>query len=148
MIGLRRLTSVSLLAVVLPLVFASHGFGQTLAPAQTALDNAGAAGARAPGIMVGAGVAQAVSFGNHVTVITEQGAQTSPRAETIAASLQILFDQLNQALLLFHNLILAQAGRPPEILKTREKTVVRETLRPGFLTETIAASATYRRPQK
>lgn len=142
-----RILSASILALT-SLVFASEGFGQALVGAQTALDNVGAAGARSPGNMVSAGVGQALNFGNHVTVITEQTRPTSLRAETIAASLQILFDQLNQALLLFHNLILAQAGRPPEILKTRAKTVGRETLRPGFLVETISAPATFRRPQK
>lgn len=143
----RRYLLASVLAVIC-LVFVNEGFGQALVGGQTALDNVAAAGARSPGNMVGAGVAQAVNFGNHVTVITEQTRPTSLRAETIAASLQILFDQLNQALLLFHNLILAQAGRPPEILKTRAKTMDRETLRPGFLAETISAPATFRRPQK
>ena len=147
MIRSRRCLLAFILAVTW-LVFVNEGFGQALVGGQTALDNAAAAGARSPGNMVSAGVGQAVNFGNHVTVITDQGPQTSLRAETIAASLQILFDQLNQALLLFHNLILAQAGRSPEILKTQGKAEGRETMYPGFLAETVSSTATFRRPRK
>lgn len=142
MIGLRRLMSVSVLVVVFLLVFASHGFGQSLVGGQTALDNTAAAGARSPGNMVGAGVAQHLNFGGHVTVITEQGASDGGLlAQTIAASLDILFEQLNQALLLFHNLLLARAGRPPAIPGLALKAVRIEEPRPGNLVNTARLQA-------
>ena len=146
MIGLRSLTSASVLVVIFPLVFANRGFGQSLVGGQTALDNAAAAGARSPGNMVSAGVAQHLDFGGHVTVITEQGASDGGLlAQTIAASLDILFEQLNQALLLFHNLLLAQAGRPPALPGLGLKAVRIEEPRPGNLVNTARRQAKARR---
>ena len=134
MIVLRRLTSASVLVVMFSLVFANHGFGQTLAPAQTALDNAAAAGSRSPGNMVSAGVAQHQAFGGHVTVITESGPpEVEPFRQVIVASLEALFEQLNQALVLFHNLLLARAGRPPALSGLGLKAVRIEEPRPGNL---------------
>jgi len=146
MIGLRRLMSVSVLVVMFLLVFANPGFGQSLAPAQTALDNAAAAGARSPGNMVTAGVAQHQAFGGHVTVITEAGPpEVEPFRQAIVASLEILFEQLNQALLLFHNLLLARAGRPPALPGIGLKSVRIEEPRPGSLVNTARWQAKARR---
>ena len=144
MIDLHRLMSASFLVVVLLLVFANHGFGQSLAPAQTALDNAAAAGTRSPGNMVSAGVAQHQEFGGHVTVITEPGGppEVEPFRQAIVASLEVLFEQLNQALLLFHNLILARAGRPPAL---GLKAVRIEDPQPGNLVGSALLQAKARR---
>ena len=142
MIGLRRLMSVSVLVVVFLLVFASHGFGQSLVGGQTALDNTAAAGARSTGNMVGAGVAQHQAFGGHVTVITEGGPpEVEPFREAFVASLELLFEQLNDALLLFHNLLLARAGRPPAIPGLALKAVRIEEPRPGNLVNTARLQA-------
>lgn len=146
MIGLRRLMSISVPVAMFLLVFADHGFGQALVGGQTALDNAGGAGARSPGNMVSAGVAQTLDFGGHVTIITEQAATDGGLlAQTIAASLDILFEQLNQALLLFHNLLLARAGRPPAIPGLGLEAVRIKEPRPGNLVQTARLQAKARR---
>ena len=92
--------------------------GQVITNGQNPLDNAAAAGARAPGNMVAAGVAQA--FGIHDDAragheITETETPTSVRAQALADSIAILFEQLNQAITAFHNLLLLRGGRTPTI---------------------------------
>ncbi|MBU0717802.1 MAG: hypothetical protein KJ749_06090 [Planctomycetes bacterium] len=87
---------------------------QVLTTGQSALDNVAAAGARAPGNMVSAGVARAQEAANapRGITITEVAPTTSIRAQALAQSLGIVFDQLNQAITLFANLLLARAGGP------------------------------------
>lgn len=90
-----------------------EAYSQAIVGAQTALDNAAAAGSRSPGDMVSAGVAQAMDFANRAaagTVITEPAPGTSPRAQLLSDTMQILFDQLNQAILLFNTLLRQRAG--------------------------------------
>ena len=142
MSGIGRLKSASVVVGTFLLVFSNPGFGQSIAGQQTALDNAADAGSRSPGNMVTAGVAQHQAFGGHVTVITESGPPVpEPFPQIIAASLEALFDQLNEALLLFHNLILARAGRPPAIPTAGLKVVRNNKPHPGSLAATALLQA-------
>ena len=91
-------------------------YAQAITTGQNPLDNAAAAGARAPGDMVISGVAQAVDFGNagqSGVQITETAPPTSVRAQALADSFELLFQQLNQAILLFHNLLALRGGQTP-----------------------------------
>lgn len=127
---------IQIIAVVVSLSLGHSAAGQSIIGAQTALDNVSGAGGRAPGNMVSAGVAQTIDFGNRAfagTVITEAAPGTSIRAETIAASLNILFEQLNLAIVAFHNLLRARAGLSPVLPAfSRTKTAV-EAIKPGRL---------------
>lgn len=91
---------------------------QVITSGQNPLDNAAAAGARAPGDMVIAGVAQAAAFANAGRAgveITETTRPTSVRAQALADSIAILFEQLNQAIAAFQSLLLLRSGSSPSV---------------------------------
>ncbi len=77
----------------------------------------GAVAARAPGRMVSDGVARATEAKNRLLTrpeITEDGSdQLSPLGQARVESLQIMFQSLNFLIGSLHNVMLAQAGRPP-----------------------------------
>ena len=82
---------------------------------QTAADNArsGAVRGRTPGKMVGAGVARALEFANAGRAgvqIVEVAPASSFRTNAMVASIAALFEQLNQAMLVIGNLLLARSG--------------------------------------
>ena len=89
---------------------------QTIIQGGTALDNAATAGARAPGNMVANGLSRVQEFAERAAAgpqITEQAPpETDVWSQALADSITILFDQLDQAIFLFHNLLLARAGEP------------------------------------
>ena len=94
--------------------------GQIGPAGQRALDNsrAGAVAFRAPGNLVSAGVARlqtATALAQAPITITATGPQFSARAQLLAESIRIVFEQLNQAFTLFNNLLLARAGRTPQL---------------------------------
>lgn len=85
---------------------------------QYASDNVsgGAIAARAPGNMVGAGVArvqEAANFARGGVEIVETSRPMSPRAVFLVEAIEILFDQLNSTLLYLGNILLQRAGLPP-----------------------------------
>lgn len=82
---------------------------------QTAAENArgGAVRGRAPGDMVSAGVARAIEFANAARAgvqITEVAPVSSFRTDAMVASITALFEELNQAMLIIGNLLLARSG--------------------------------------
>ncbi len=92
---------------------------------QNPLDNvsSGSVRNRAPGNMVSAGVFQAREFittSRAGVEIIDPAPPDSIRAQALADILANLFDQINQLLLLFENLLLARAGEsllpPPAVL--------------------------------
>lgn len=78
----------------------------------------GAIRERAPGQLVQAGIARAVETNNAflagVEIVDEY--EPSLRAQVISESLQVVFQQVNNAIAAFHNLLLARAGRTPNVL--------------------------------
>jgi len=122
-----------IIAVVFALSLVQSAAGQAIVGAQTASDNAAGAGGRAPGDMVAAGVAQSIAFSGHVTIITEPDSAMNPRADAIAASLDILFQQLNIAIAAFHNLLLARAGLSPVLPASSGAKLPAEAVKPGRL---------------
>ncbi len=102
------------------LAFTSVGQAQEILGG-TAADNVsgGALAARAPGRMVNAGIGRSVGFAEFarsVPNITDlDSGELSPRQMFLVDAIDIVFDQLNLAILGFHNLFLARAGEPPYI---------------------------------
>ncbi len=83
-----------------------------------ARDNLRSAAGRAPGNMVSAGVGRALAHANSFWApvqITETSRPSTARALFVADAIEILFGQLNDAIMLFQNLLLARAGRTPVI---------------------------------
>ncbi len=122
----RRAQRTVLAAALGSLLFPSF-FEQGFSYGQTALDNArsGAVRSRAPGRMVNAGVAQAIAFGGAARAgipITETSRPKSFRTDALTRSITLIFEQLNQAISLFHNLLLARAGKPP-VLPTKSAPI-------------------------
>ena len=116
----RRMRHAWELAAAGLLALQSSSLAQIMPPGQSAAENAsiGAIRSRAPGHMVGAGVARA--FEPHDAArggidITETSRPTSIRAQALADAITIVFDQLNQALALLQNLVLVRAGEPLDL---------------------------------
>ncbi len=108
-------TRIILLGLIAGLGWQSQAGAQIPDYSQTALDNASGSSVRArvPGDLVTAGVARAVAFSDAANAgvqITETSQPTSIRAQAIADSLEIVFQALNQTLVLFEDLWLAQLG--------------------------------------
>jgi len=92
----------------------------TVEPGTLAFENArgGAAARRAPGNIVSAGVARAIAANNSGVrkfEISEVDGEVSFQTEFLTQAIEIIFDQLNEALVLFENLLLARAGRAPSL---------------------------------
>ncbi len=115
------------LGTVVVLAFGSLAVGQ-VAPAfppvlnteQNPLRNvgAGALAGRSPGNMVSAGVARtlaAADFGRSIIEIDEPLAGPDPKATFLVDAIEIVFDQLNRAILLFENALRLRAGLPPRV---------------------------------
>lgn len=85
-------------------------------PGQVRISSGGAAaGFRAPGNMVSNGVARAKGFTPNplaIIEITETEPTTSLRAQLLADSISIIFQQVNNAIYVFNNLIRARGGLP------------------------------------
>lgn len=104
-----------LLAAILFATMSLPAFGQVLIDnGGSALDNAsgGAVRGRAPGIRVNQGVAQHVNFGGIPNVTEPAPQENAARQYLLVESINTVFDQLNSAILLFRELLLARAGRP------------------------------------
>ncbi len=122
MMTARNASTVLLAAALVSWLAAGSVEAQTIIEGQSALDNSrgGAIAARAPGNMVNAGLARATAFAaSGVNIeITQTARETSIWAQALADSIATVFNQLNQGIFLFHNLLLARAGRPPVIPTT------------------------------
>ncbi|MEK6675697.1 MAG: hypothetical protein AABZ47_08590 [Planctomycetota bacterium] len=126
----------------------NHAQAQLALPGQTALQNvaSGPLHARAPGNLVQAGVAQAVNFGRGAAIGVEVSAtEETPSARDLLfeAAITELFSQLNQAITLFHNLLLARAGRQPtlnlsDLSRTSGRSVQEKPTTPLWAGETDA----------
>jgi len=86
-------------------------------PGQTAVDNSrgGAVRTRNPGRMVSDGVVRHADFADRQslgTVISEAPVD-DPLPGLIAEALQIVFDQINEAITAFRSLLLVRAGETP-----------------------------------
>ncbi len=111
--------------VAATLALTSATFGQTANPfppdintEQNPLRNVRASATRAPGNMVNAGVARTVLAANAargIIQITEPPPGPDPKAVFLSEAVEIIFDQINQAILLFENLLRARAGLPPRV---------------------------------
>ncbi len=107
-------------AVLLAFCGLPVAYGQVSPPGRSAQENAssGAVASRAPGNLVTAGVArtlQAADLARAGVEITETERPTSIGDQLLADSIEIVFSQLNQAIVLLENLFLAQVGQPPVI---------------------------------
>lgn len=109
-------------------IVAAFGFTCPTAQAQqeldgggrTALENArgGEVRRRSPGNMVQAGVAQAEMFGRGAAIgvdVTDTEEPPSIFAELLAESITFLFEQVNEAIDMFTNLLLLRAGESPDL---------------------------------
>ena len=90
----------------------------------TPLDNirAGALADRSPGSMVSDGVDRAMEaawFARNGIEITETESSTSVTAQVTTQVMATVFDQINLAIVAFHNLLLARAGRAPIVTPER-----------------------------
>lgn len=118
---ISRSACLGLVVVLFLLVSPAEAQIGTIGPAgQSALTNssAGAVAFRAPGNLVIAGVArlqQQTALAQAPIEITETTPAFSIRTQLLVDSINIIFDQLNQAISLFSNLLLARAGLPPNI---------------------------------
>ena len=115
------------LAVACILATALSAFAQIGPPAQRAIDNVsgGAIRLMAPGNMVSAGVGRMSEFRDQAQApieIVETERPVSLRAQTLSAAIEIVFEQINEALVLLHNLILVRAGRDPQLPGTTAAT--------------------------
>jgi len=122
---MKRLPTIGMIGV-LGYVFASPAFGQlggfptqTVPPGSFAHENVSGARSRAPGNLVSAGVARARAANNSGVQgfeITEtDNGDPSFWTEFLTRAIPIVFGQINQAIVLFENLLLARAGQPPSI---------------------------------
>ncbi len=85
---------------------------------QNPLRNVRASGSRAPGQMVNAGVTRtlaAASFARRVIEITEPMPEPDAKATFLIEAIEIVFEQLNNAILLFENALRLRAGLPPRV---------------------------------
>ena len=92
--------------------------------------NGGALAARSPGNMVSAGVGRALAaadFAKGGIEITETTRPISPRAVFLVDAIEIIFDQLNSALLLFENVLRLRAGLPPLVPQVTPPTTTGST---------------------
>jgi len=107
--------TVSFFTGLVVLSLSTPAFAQVMAPGMTPLEavSSGAVRSRAPGNMVTAGVAAALALADAArggVEITETACPTSIRAQLLADSIAAVFEQLNQLLVGFTNLLLARAG--------------------------------------
>lgn len=106
------------LVLAVPVVVVSSGArnapAQTLIQGRTAFDNANAAGARAPGNLVSAGLARAqdaAAQGRSVHEITETPSTTpGPQRGFLISAATIISEQVNQLVLFLTDRFLARAG--------------------------------------
>jgi hypothetical protein len=120
---IRRQVTIGLLASVAAMFTAASAQGQGVITGFPVNENVrgGALHQRAPGNMVRAGVARAQEFANAAAAgveITETADETSVWSNALAESIATVFNQLNLAIVGFHNLLLARAGRPPVVPTT------------------------------
>jgi hypothetical protein len=90
-------------------------YGQNNVAGRTALQNAqnGPVQGRAPGNMVAAGIAQAqmaADFAKTPIPITETSRPTPPRVTFLVEAIDIVLEQLNQAIALIANLLAVRSG--------------------------------------
>jgi hypothetical protein len=111
-------------AVALPAVFVlcfeATTRGQNNVAGNTALENAraGSVRGRAPGNIVTAGVARAQNAANFArggVEITETSRPVHWRVDFLVEAINIVFEQVNQAIALFANLLAVRAGGEPVI---------------------------------
>ena len=114
---MRKRISFKVMAVTMLAGLAPGAWAQAQIPVwqQTAADNArgGAVSGRAPGRMVTAGVVRALEFadaGRAGVQITDVASPSSFRTNALVASIAALFEELNQAMLVIGNLLLARSG--------------------------------------
>jgi len=93
---------------------------QTILDGFPVLDNvsAGALSARSPGNMVSAGVARslaAADFARSPVEITETSTPVSPRVVFLVDAVEIIFEQIDRAILLFENLLRLRGGLAPAL---------------------------------
>ena len=111
------LIGLSLVVVFSMIAAPSHGQVVTAPGAIWESTGIGAQGLRAPGKMVGAGLARAADLMPDAlayTQITETDAP-SLRTQLMVDVVDTFFRDLNTALVMFQNVILGRAGRPPGI---------------------------------
>ncbi len=96
----------------------TSGFGMHIIrtrPAQSVVST----GARAPGTMVNSAVARTLANAAaarpfiEITEVHEPGSE--PRHEFLIETIEIVFEQVDTALLFFENLLRARAGLPPRV---------------------------------
>lgn len=94
---------------------AGPAWGQTLIDGGTARANvrSGAVRERAPGLRVNDGIFRHLAFPPQTEITEPAPDEDAARIFLLTESIEILFDQLNEAISLFRNLLLARAGRPP-----------------------------------
>ena len=93
------------------------------------LDNVrgGSLAERAPGNMVRDGVArtlEAAAFARYGVEITDTYRPTTVRAQLMTEVISIVFNQINLAVVAFHNLLLARAGEAPIVPDTIVPAVI------------------------
>ena len=104
-----------LLPVLLALTCSATAYGQNNVAGNTALENArsGAVRGRAPGNLVVAGTARAQAaarFARAGIEITETSLPVSWQTEFLVDAIEIVFEQLNQAIALVANVLALRAG--------------------------------------
>ena len=104
-----------LLPVLLALTCSATAYGQNNVAGNTALENAraGAVRGRAPGNLVVAGTARAQAaarFARAGIEITETSRPMSWQTEFLVDAIEIVFEQLNQAIALVANVLALRAG--------------------------------------
>lgn len=89
--------------------------GQVLIDGGSASNNAsgGAVRGRAPGQRVDAGIAEHQNFGGAPEVTDPAPDEDAARQFLLVESINTVFDQINEAILLFRDLLLLRAGRTP-----------------------------------
>ncbi len=97
-------------------VFSSTAFSQTLIDGQDPLDNVtvAAIGERSPGNLVSDGTFRLSQSGGRPGEITETP-QSSIGSLLLADSIDIVFEQFNQAIVLLQGLLIARAGGTPAL---------------------------------
>jgi len=95
-----------------------NAFGQHIIRTRPA-DSVATTGARTPGALVNSGVARTLTntaLAQGVIDITEPApTEVEPGKVFLVDAIEILFEQLNESLLFFENLLRARAGLPPRI---------------------------------
>ena len=113
--------NVPVMSLGLLILCGTPALGQTIISGGYAHVNAATSGARAPGRMVNAGVVRALSAINLArrgVTITETERPMSFAATFLAEALPAIFEELNQAIIFFENLLRARAGLPLRVPDT------------------------------